>query len=302
MPECPKGDERAMEQQKPTEAERSPSPLRLVHEVRADLQKLRIAVGNREGALGRLGVDADLVQRSFGVSSRRLNNLLAQTDGNPVPIGDLLIMCEKAVEATMEAHLIGNKVWERWLKQVKGVGPVTGAALLSQIDFRIAKTPSGLWRYCGMDVREGRAPRRRRGEKGGYNSFMKMLCWRIAGQMLKSASPYRRLYDEAREYYNRRAADQPRGCAFPDQEADCHANMKADHATACDWDGCPREKHNSVACDLHMHMASLRRMVKVFLAHLWQIGREVEGLPTRTPYAIEKLGHETVLSPWEFCE
>ncbi len=43
-------------------------------------------------------------------------------------------------------------------------------------------------------------------------------------------------------------------------------------------------------------------MVKLFLACLWLVWREAEGLPSRSPYAIEKKGHSTVISPWEMID
>ena len=40
-------------------------------------------------------------------------------------------------------------------------------------------------------------------------------------------------------------------------------------------------------------MSARRKMIKIFLAHLWDFWREWEGLPRRTPYVEEYGGHIT---------
>lgn len=47
---------------------------------------------------------------------------------------------------------------------------------------------------------------------------------------------------------------------------------------------------------------ALRYTAKMFLSHLWQVWREMEGLETRLPYPVEYLGHTTILDPWDFIE
>ena len=46
-----------------------------------------------------------------------------------------------------------------------------------------------------------------------------------------------------------------------------------------------------------------KRKIKVlFICHLWEVWRAGLGLPTGSPYPIEKLGHTTFISPWEMCD
>ncbi|GAJ19172.1 unnamed protein product [marine sediment metagenome] len=52
----------------------------------------------------------------------------------------------------------------------------------------------------------------------------------------------------------------------------------------------------------HLDAMAVRKMIKLFLACLWLVWREAEGLPTRSPYAIEKQGHSSVISPWEMTD
>jgi hypothetical protein len=50
-------------------------------------------------------------------------------------------------------------------------------------------------------------------------------------------------------------------------------------------------------------MAARRKMVKIFLSHLWVKYREAEGLPISKPYALEYLeGHTHYISPDRFVK
>ena len=111
------------------------------------------------------------------------------------------------------------------------------------------------------------APRRRRGELLDWNPKARMICWKIATQLLKigkrTNSKWWQLYQQYREYY---------------------------------------KKRGDAKNDYHVHNRALRRIMKLFVACLWLVWREVEGLPTRPPYAIEKLQHTHYIDPWELTE
>ncbi|MBA7714654.1 hypothetical protein ES703_123684 [subsurface metagenome] len=52
----------------------------------------------------------------------------------------------------------------------------------------------------------------------------------------------------------------------------------------------------------HLDAMATRKMIQLFLACLWLVWREAEGLPITKPYAIEKLGHTKAISPWEMVD
>jgi hypothetical protein len=136
--------------------------------------------------------------------------------------------------------------------KVKGIGPMMAAKIVSMIDIRRAESVSALWRYAGYAVMDGEREKPTKGEKLHYNKRLKSTMYLVAGSFLKSNSPYRAVYDRAREYY---AANRP------------------------DWTAG------------HQHNAAMRKMIKFYLAHLWEIWRQMEGLPVRNLYAIDNLGH-----------
>jgi hypothetical protein len=146
------------------------------------------------------------------------------------------------------------------MTKVKGVGKLLAARLIASIDISRDDTVSSLWRYCGFSTSEGVAERMKKGEKIHYNKNIKPVCFLIGLSFLKSKSPYASIYYEAKGYYQENR----------------------------DW------------TKLHIHFAAMRKMIKVFLSHLWQVWRDLEGLPTSPPYIIGKENHTHYLPPEDY--
>lgn len=105
-----------------------------------------------------------------------------------------------------------------------------------------------------------------------YNPDFKQLCFLVGDQFIKQReSPYRKLYDQFRlEYENR-----------PDlmKERD------------------ERKGGNSKGTG-HINDMARRKTVKIFLSHLWEEWRTLEGLPTPEPYSFSVLGHTDKIKPF----
>lgn len=149
----------------------------------------------------------------------------------------------------------------KYLTDLRGVGNTIATRMVALIDIQRAESVSKLWRYCGLAVIDGKAERSKKGETSHYNHRLKSLMWVLAGSLLRTGSPYRKVYDQARQYY---AENRP------------------------DW------------IKKRQHMASLRKMNKVFLSHLWVTWRKLEGLPTRNLYVEDYLGHTEIAQPEDF--
>ena len=130
--------------------------------------------------------------------------------------------------------------------KIKGVGPMMAAYLIAFIDIEKADTVSALWRYAGYGVVNGEREKPVKGEKLHYNARLKTGMYLLAGQFLKANSPYARVYEEAKPKY---------ALAHPD------------------W------------TKLHCHLAAQRKMIKLFLSHLWEVWRKQEGLSVVAPWA-----------------
>lgn len=160
------------------------------------------------------------------------------------------------------AYLVKDDVLFPYVSAVKGIGPITAATLISLIDLQVADTAASIWRYAGMAVTpEGKAERLVKGQKAGYNPRLKTTCFLISTNFLRSRSPYSELYYSSKSYYE---------------------------AGRSDW------------TKAHIHLASMRRMVKRFLAHYYEVGRTLYGLEVRRPYVEERLGHTHIDRPQDY--
>lgn len=167
---------------------------------------------------------------------------------------------EKEIDSNIRDVSKDYPIIEKMTK-VKGLGSLLASRLVSSIDISRDDTVSSLWRYCGYGLKDGEIERMKKGEKLHYNKNLKPVCYLIGTSFLKSKSPYSKIYYEAKEYY-----------------AEAHP----------EW------------TKLHIHNASMRKMIKVFLSHLWQVWREMEGLEVSLPYILGKDGHSHYISPKEF--
>lgn len=178
---------------------------------------------------------------------------------------------EKIVAKIVARH----PMWDAFLKDVKGCGPLMSAVILSEFDIRKAVRISQFWAYAGLDVAsDGRGRGRykehlvdveytdkegkQKTKKGiTFNPFLKTkLVGVLASCFLKIRDcEYRKVYDN----YKHRLEN--------------HAKHK--------------DKSKG-----HRHNMAMRYMIKIFLQDLWLKWREVEGLEITRPYAEDKLGHE----------
>lgn len=138
------------------------------------------------------------------------------------------------------------------MSMVKGVNAITAAKVISMIDITRCETVSALWRYCGYGVVDGKAERMKKGEKLHYNKRLKTACYLVGVGLMRWNDKYSDIYYKSKEYYEENRPD---------------------------W------------TKLHRHRAAFRKMVKVWIAHLWLQWRTIEGLNTRPLYSHEKQNH-----------
>jgi hypothetical protein len=99
----------------------------------------------------------------------------------------------------------------------------------------------------------GKAARPKKGEKLGYNAFLRSKMIGVLGPCLsKAKSPWKKVYDD----YKHRLQTSGKGTS-----------------------------------DGHRHSMAVRYMVKMLLLEIWKEWRAIEGLPVRPSYHEEKMGH-----------
>lgn len=137
---------------------------------------------------------------------------------------------------------------------------------------------------CGGEITiieriKGSSPKRVKGHHYLFNSKLKTIFWKISEQMIKQGNAfYRDVYDRSKQYYSNKAASEGK-IVLP------AAALKT------------KKDKTGYISEGHIHNMAKRKMVKLFLSHLWDAWRELEGLPTRPPYVIEKLNHKGYM-PW----
>jgi hypothetical protein len=277
--ETPRVNERARGGETPIPRERTFTPeqtesLRILTRAFYDYQHERMAL---DGQLG-MTKAGDAKKGRPDRDAALLMVLLQRRDS----ILELEGQMEKEVGKLIRKH----PLWVAWLRDVKGVGEMMAAVILTQFDIHKATTVSKMWQFSGMNPGQvhGKVWKKRAGERvmeatetmvrgdkkqAGFvcpfNAFLKTkLLGVLGGSFLRSSSPYRTYYDD----YKHRLESKDWGVASKN----------------------PTDKDRPKAG--HQHKAANRYMVKAFLRDLYVAWRTLEGLEVRPPYQEEYLGHK----------
>jgi transposase len=161
------------------------------------------------------------------------------------------------------------------MNSVKGLGTTTMAYLLIYIDIKKADHASSLWSYVGLD--KPSHERYTKGESGGGNKTLRTVLWAWADSGIRTRSVYREVYDREK-------------LKLENSMKFIKSRNTQGKLIECMW-------KDTKLC--HRHGAGIRKMIKHFLADLWFVWREIEGLPTTPLYAEAVLGHTGIIRPEE---
>lgn len=196
---------------------------------------------------------------------------------------DILVQLCPMVKDAQRAMMAWGKtmgtVWD-WMTSIKGIGGHTAAKILAQFD-DVGKfaTISKFWRFSGWAVIDGKIDKCEKGVVSPYNRRLKSECYLIAEQFLKQQTPvYADLYYQEKSRQRKlHPVTECRQCGIP-------------------WDDCTqKKKHKRQFNDGHLHNRAMRKTVKIFLSHLWQVWRESEGLPISQPWIHDIGGHSNIV-------
>jgi len=213
---------------------------------------------------------------------------------------------EGDIEKIIKSQLKNYALYNQYLARITGIGPMLAAGLIAYID-DIEKFDhvSSLWqyigygmnRYCGnckkptyltvkydtgktakklhpleacpicKEKTQTILQRRISGYQSNWNDKLKVLAWKAGISFVKQTptrSKYRALYDKIKK-----------------AEHQLHPNKVTENSKTLYNDG-------------HLHNRAMRKVVKIFLAHLWQTWRRQKGLVATEPYTKQLLGHSVV--------
>lgn len=236
-------------------------------------------------------VDAALTIEKLRVASEVRQSHLAR-QGKQDPETDELHRRVKDLEDFVDgrvANLIKAHSAYHWFSRIKGIGKENIGKVIGLININMAEYVSSLWKFAGFSVEDGAAPKRRKG--GGkleYNSQLRSMCWRLGSSLLRARGKYYGYYLREKDKYYQRYEGQ---------------GVKIVPATSLPKDkNGKRYEPDDMIAEGHVHNRAMRKMIKLFLGHLWIVWREAEGLPVSKPYAIDQLGHNSYIDPWEMTD
>lgn len=223
-----------------------------------DLERTRIANENRLRQMTRTGEDKDGEERGFGLDQS--NPHVARLTLIVEQMGQMEHQAVLNLQRAMREHPLGP-----WVKAQRGIGEKQAARLLAAIGDPYwntlhdrPRTVSELWAYCGMDVRSGQGPRRRKGQTCNWSQDARMRVRMISESIVKAGGPYREVYDTRK--------DATEGRVHVAECPQCVGSSKP---------GDPWR-------DGHRHADALRVVSKTILKDLWI---EAKRLHTETPGA-----------------
>lgn len=213
---------------------------------------------------------------------------------------------ESDIEKIIKKQLKNYALYNQYLIRLTGIGPMLAAGLIAYInDIEKFKHISSLWQYAGYGMNRycntckkptyltiqydtGKKTKklhpmescpicenqtqpiiqkRISGYQSNWNDKLKALAWKSGMSFVKQSaarSKYRQLYDSIK-------ADEQR----------LHPEKITENSKTLYNPG-------------HLHNRAMRKIVKIFLAHLWQTWYRQKGLVATEPYAKQLLGHSTV--------
>jgi len=164
--------------------------------------------------------------------------------------------------------------------------------------------PSKLRKYSGFYP----GGKRERGKKLSYNIELKTMCYRLLVSFMQQRNKYYGFYNEYRESLTQKKEGEgykivstPKGKYCPEcsEEKDVKTGK---FCPDCGSELMSKEEPPGVLYLGHIDSMAKRRMIQLFLDHLWVVWREALGLPVTQPYSIQILGHEGYIDPWQMVD
>lgn len=223
--------------------------LGLLADVLDDFETVRIANTNRVRILTRDEADSDGEERGFGLDENTpvVKKLIGTVAAMEQAEHEAILNLQRA----MRAHPLAG-----YQKRHRGIGEKQLARLLATIGDPYwndlhdrPRTVSELWAYCGFDVRNGKAPKRTKGQVSNWSEDARKRVWVIASAMPKfPGGKYEQVYRDARAKYE--------------------GGLHGTECVRCGPAGKPALA-GSVRSDGHNHAMAIRLVAKEILKDLW---------------------------------
>jgi len=212
-----------------------------------------------------------------------------------------LLTQEESEFRKLELVLEGIPVYDEYLTLIRGCGPAMSGVLIAEMDPHKARSVSSFWKYAGLDV----APAQRRDKAGKVTPWERSDPRPFVEEAGENAPRWlgrSRTRDHLvkRKYVDRDGVEQERDSVTfnPWLKTKLYVLatnlLRAGGPYADIYRGYKGRLESSPRWQLttkgHRHNAAMRYMLKMFLQHLWEKWRLLEGLAIKGSYAEDKLG------------
>ena len=209
------------------------------------------------------------------------------------------------------ARMVGNElihwdIWNLWLKDIPGIGPVTAAELIMLYYYRfipvcskcktdIEKINDTYWCSKCEKSLKGDGLLNYRTEEKDFANISKW--WAYMGRDIRDGAMRKK---KKGEQMNWSAAGRKLGFLI----GECFNKQQPDHLYKKVWLE-ERAKYHKVPEKTrwttgHIYNASKNNTVKLFLAHFWTVARTLSGKDVTLPYAMTIMGHTGYVAPFYF--
>ena len=181
---------------------------------------------------------------------------------------------EKLYKTWMHDYIELEPIYDKWLKNVKGISTISTSNLLQYFGYcEKAKHCSSLWKYAGLHVVNGHSPKREKTTKEeksegksnqlDWNPKLRSLLYRIGDSFIKQRTPiYRDIYDKEKERQLKLGGWNEEKRIMKDK----------------DKEGAPQRL-------LHADLRARRKMVKEFLRQYYVNCLLIRGIEPDLPYS-----------------
>jgi len=211
---------------------------------------------------------------------------------------------EKEYQKLMQEYVESEPIYTEFLSKIRGISAVLSANLIKEFGHcENAPHISSLWKYCGMHVINGEAPKRKKGVKLDFSLKRRTMVWKISDSFIKQRTPfYREIYDREKERQLKLMEGEEQDKVRNQQEVSEPMDIR--NPTSISE---PLIKRNPKSVSvpknkMHCDLRARRKMVKIFLAHYWQACKELYNQPNNIRYPSKFSEPKINRKPLKFSE
>ena len=204
------------------------------------------------------------------------------------------IKMENKYKKMMDEYIVTEKVYHAFLKHIIGVSTILSANLIKEFGYcETYVHASSVWKHCGLDVQNGRAPKMKKGVKAKFSPRLRTMAWKISDEFIKQRTPvYRDEYDREKARQIAMLDGVLRVMTVKQHEEYDRLLALSTKDDPKKWEKIEALVHGinekAPVIPKHADMRARRKAAKLFLEHYWHCGRDIAGLPTGKPWVFRQ--------------